>query len=236
LITGIKRLEDTDLILELKNLGSGIDFTTYTRSNAKDFVIKKRKIWGTRETQGTRNRYISQKHREFDDKYAVHKALGDNLPNYGVPTEPSEIIRLKKGERGILQRYINMEKGKGKGLAHINREANFINRNYGVDIDAHYGNIADGRLIDTGGNLKRSHMRRMDDAGRELLGIETWHGTQVKDIAGKSTIMSDEALLSGQSKKMLRKVNAMLKRGYRYKRTGPNEYKLVKKFTDKNRK
>lgn len=221
---------------DFKKIGSGVDFDVFGRKKANDFVIKTEKVLGGKVTKGTANKAFTRKYPELADKLAVNKTLGDNLPDFGFDTVRSEILRLKKGRRGILQEFIPKKRFDGSNH-YIRQQDRFFRRDHGLSLDVHAGNVINNgnTLVDTGGALSKSSIKELDDVGKEVLGIDNNFGTNIKDVYNKSTIMSDEALLSGQSKKLLRKVNAMIKKGYRYKKSGPNEYKLVKKFT-KDRK
>lgn len=216
----------------VKKLGSGIDFTVFKRPESNDFVIKKLKKVGGKFTKGTSNERLIKKYPELEDKLAVNKALADNLPNFGIPALENEIIRLKKGERGILQRYIpeqkNYNPSRDEEFKRLVREGQKIKIEHNLDIDVHAGNIRQGMLIDTGGNLKKSKVK-MDDTAKELLGVEGYWNTRVKDLKNKSTVMSDEALLAGQSPKITRKIEALKKKGYRFRKVGKNKYELVRK-------
>lgn len=235
LVDKLVKAEKTKKVKGLEKLGSGVDFTAFKNKNSNDYVIKLLKKWAGKKTKGTSNKYFNKRWPELKDKFAVHKALGDNLPNYGIPTYESEIIRIKKSERGVLQEFVSKKQmGEVKKSFGTQREAERIKRNSGLDIDAHYGNLdKHGRLVDTGGNLMKSRVRDIDDTAKELLGIDTYYGTEVKDLYKKSTVISDEAILSGQSKKALREINRLKKKGYKFKKSGKNEYKLV---FHKNRK
>lgn len=213
----------------LKKIGSGVDFDVFKRSVADDFVIKTNKLYGFNRTKGTANKEFTKRWPMLKDKYAVHKVVGDNLPDYGIATIPSEVIRLKKGRRGVLQEFLS--KKRFKGADHYQRQQDrYFKRDHGLSLDVHAGNVVDNAyLADTGVALIKSRATAIDSTGLEVLGIKNNYGTKLKEVYNKSTVMSDEALLSGQSKKMLRKINAMTKKGYRYKKIGSNEYKLVKK-------
>jgi len=217
----------------LEKVGSGVDFDVFARRNSRDHVFKMNKIWGGKITKGTSNKSFNKKWPEMEDKLAVHAAVGDNLPDFGVMTERSEIIRLKRDRRALTQRFkkitTNPTKTQRIANSQLHHEANKLGMNHGIDLDPHAYNIYDGDLVDTGAALSKMSPKHIDAVGKEILGIEGHWNTKVKDIANKASIMSDEALLSGQSKKILRKINAMKKEGFRFKRVGSNEYKLVKK-------
>lgn len=222
IVTGSKQFS----FPEFNKLGSGIDFTAY-RSN--DDVIKVLKKWGRKTTQGTSNKVFTKNWPEFSDKIAVTKALSDNLPNFGIPTQESRIIRLSKKTRGILQDYVPDEKPMSYG-DYIKREAGHIKREHGLNLDAHSGNIRNGVLIDTGANLKKSIFSKVknSDTAKELLGRQTYYGTQVKDIVNKSDVISEMAAVEGQSPSILRKLAALKKKGFRFISKGKNEeYRLL---------
>ncbi len=131
---------------------------------------------------------------------------------WGIPTIPSEIIRLKRGKRALVQELIPKKKLYWESATrrdtgyfdNIRRMAKRIKGDNGIDLDIHGGNVTTrGFLLDTGGNLRNTKLRSLDDAGKEILGVNGGFGTQVKDLAGKSTIMSDTALIEGQSKKSI---------------------------------
>lgn len=228
-----KLLQDRITKRGLKKVGSGVDFDVFKRKSSNDFVIKMEKVYGGRKTKGTSATKFNKRFKELSDKIAVTKTLSDNLPNYGIPTLETEIIRLKKGRRGILQKFV---KEKRSSSDFLRREGKRIKDDHGLDLDIHRGNVINDTLIDTGGNLAKSKITEIDDAAKELLGIDSYYGTNIKDVYKKSTIMSDEAIIQGQSKGALRRINAMIKKGYRFKRSGKNEYDLVPKKLKKLRK
>ena len=214
---------------DFKKIGSGVDFDVFGRKSSKDFVIKMEKIRGGRATKGTGNKAFTRRWPELSDKVAVHKALGDNLPDFGFSTIPSEIIRLRKGRRGILQDHLNPKRFKGASFRFVDEGKRF-ERNSGVNLDIHSGNVVDNwTLSDTGGALSKSRVTDLDDIGKEVLGIGNNFGTNIKDVYKKADILSDTALIQGQSPKTLRKINALMKKGYGFRRVGKNEFKLSPK-------
>lgn len=199
-------------------LGSGIDFTAY---RSGDDVIKVQKTWGRNTTRGTSNKWFNKQWPETKDKLAVTKALSDNLPNFGIPTEESKIIRLSKGKRGILQRYVDENTDyipHRNEKAWLAREAEKLLKDHGLNIDAHGGNIRSGRVIDSGGNLLKSQIKKVrgSDTAKEILGLEGHYNTLIKDHVNKAEVLSQRAAIEGQSPAILRKLNSLKKKGWKF--------------------
>jgi hypothetical protein len=204
----------------LFKIGEGVDSRAFMRMPAQDFVIKVPK--GTKGTEASKA--LMKRYPEVKDKLAVAKAIADNAPNYGIPMTETNIIRLSKSKRGLLQKYITNKRDEPSGW--IIREGEKVFKNEGLNLDIHNGNIIDGTVIDTGAALNKTRVTKLTDAGKEILGVEGYWNTKVKDLVGKSTVMSEKAVIEGQSPKALRKINQLLKSGYKFKQTGKNQYKL----------
>lgn len=208
----------------LRKIGSGVDSNAFVRKESQDFVIKtQRVIRGTSATNGL------LQYPELKDKLAVSKAIADNAPNFGIPMLETDIIRISKSKRGLLQRYIKKKPDTPSSIRESHRlsfESVKIKTNEGLDLDIHNGNIINGNVIDTGGNLSKTKIKDLTEAGKEILGLKGYWNTKVKNYVGKANILSEKAAIEGQSPKALRKINQLLKSGYKFKKTGKNDYKL----------
>lgn len=209
-------------------VGRGVDFNVFGKKSSIVMKIPRNKT-------GTSSKVFAKHYPETKDKVALSKAVSDNLPNYGIPTVEQEVVRFKGKLKAIVQPKVktassSIERQKAlKNYRYYMDEAKTFKKKYGLQVDAHSGNFdMKGNLIDTGVNLKTSSYRQIknDDIAKEILGLENSWGTTIKDNMNPK-VLTDEALLSGTSSKALRKINALLKKGYKYKQTGKNEYKLV---------
>lgn len=209
-------------------VGRGVDFNVFGKKSSIVLKIPRDKV-------GTSSKVFKRHYPETSDKVALSKAVSDNLPNYGIPTVEQEVIRFKGKIKAIVQPKVKtattpMDRQKAlRNYRYYMDEAKTFKKKYGLNIDAHSGNFdMRGNLIDTGVNLKTSSYKQVknNDTAKEILGLENAWGTSIKE-AGKTKVLTDVALQEGVSKKALRKINALIKKGYKYKRTGSNEYKLV---------
>lgn len=209
-------------------VGRGIDFNVFGKKSSIVLKIPRNK-------SGTFSKVFAKHYPETKDKVAISKAVSDNLPNYGIPTIKQEVIRFKGKIKAIVQPKVKtsitpMDRQKAlRNYRYYMDEAKTFKKKYGLNIDAHSGNFdMKGNLIDTGVNLKTSSYKQVkyNDTAKEILGLDNPWGTSLKD-AGKTNVLTDIALQEGVSKKALRRINDLIKKGYKYKKSGPNEYKLV---------
>lgn len=209
-------------------VGRGIDFNIFGKKSSIVMKIPRNK-------NGTSSKVFKKHYPETSDKVALSKAVSDNLPNYGIPTVEQEVIRFKGKLKAIVQPKVKTAQNaidRQKSLRNYRyymNEAKSYKSKHGLNIDAHSGNFdMKGNLIDTGVNLKTSSYTKVkySDTAKEILGIENNWGTTIKDNMNPK-VLTDEALLSGTSSKALKKINALMKKGYKYKQSGKNEYKLV---------
>ena len=185
-------------------------------------------------TKGTSNPAFLKRFPHTSDKLAVSKVLSENLPNYGFPTVETDIVRISKSKRALVQPFEETIKSPNinhiKNTDYIRREAGDLLRNHGLDIDAHTGNLTKGgALLDSGGNLKKSRVKDVarSSTAKEILGIENHWGSTLKDYFNKSKILTETAALEGQSGSALRRVNALKKKGYRLKSDDGSIFKLL---------
>ena len=221
---------------EIKPIGKGIDFNVYS---AGDDVLKIPKIGRKFREAG---KYVSNLFPELNDP--VKRAVGMSriLPNYGVPTIEAQSVRLGKKLSGVIQQKITEPQlGKGffpvvKNTEWVRREAGFLHRSTGLDLDAHIKNVSKHGLIDAAlGKLptKKSitqSTRYIDPVRRTE---EFTHPTTTKEILGAikhetraHDFITPQAALETSSSKINRAIKSLKKKGYRLKPSG-DELKLV---------
>lgn len=210
----------------IKKIGSGVDFNVF-KSKTDDIVMKLPKL-----TKGTSNPAFLKRFPHTSDKLAVSKVLSENLPNYGFPTVETDIVRISKSKRALVQEFIKKNSDyipDRNANTYLQRESEKLLKEHGLNIDAHAGNLAKGSLIDTGGNLKKSRVKDVarSSTAKEILGIENHWGSTLKDYFNKSKILTETAALEGQSGSALRRVNALKKKGYRLKSDDGSIFKLL---------
>ena len=208
----------------VKKLGAGADFKVFAKATDPTEVIKIPK-----GTKGTANKAFIKAYPHTADKLAVAKALGDNLPNYGIPTIESKIVRLKNNLRGLVQSF-QKKPNYITNTNRLNRDAQKLKFDEGLDIDAHHFNQNDnGYLVDTGGALSKSSIKKVKESGaaKELLGIETYYGTELKDHFNKSEMITESVATESASAAVLRKLNAFKKKGFRLKSDDGENFKLL---------
>ena len=226
---------------EAKFIGSGVDFNVYGgfKMQRSNYVLKLPKYNVSREIKGP----ILKRHPHLNDKVARSKALADELPNWNIPTIHTQTVRINKKQTALIQEKVTpVADLKTNGMPPVpgtfrwpwdyaQREAAHLKKETGLVVDAHVGNITkNGYLFDTGLGYPLPNSANVKKYGHSIL-------DEVGSHAGVTELVSESAMSAGVSKKAMKKLNAMIKKGYKLKKKsrGSKEYKLVKpkrKMTD----
>lgn len=206
-------------------VGRGVDFNVFGKAHHIVMKVPRNKV-------GTSSKAFLKAFPETKDKVALSKAVSDNLPNYGIPTAHTEVVRVKGKITGLVQDKLvhNPDylphRNDAKWLA---REAEKINWDTGLSIDTHSGNIRKGMLIDTGLNLKKSKVRFVKNSqmAQDILGTKdaSYYSTKIADVRPET--ITSSAAEYGTSSKALKQMNKLLKEGKMFARVGDNEYKFA---------
>lgn len=218
------------LSMKVKKIGAGVDFKVFAKTENPDFVLKFPK-----NTKGTSNKAFLKAYPETKDKLAVARTLGENLPNYGIPTIESKILRIGKGKdnRVLVQEFQKVDTPSqylNKNSQHLRRESEKLLKEHGLNIDVHAGNVTDkGYIVDTGGNLLKSKVRLVKNSrtAEEILGIDNYYGANLKDFYNKSEQITETVAVESKSSAVLRKLNSLKKKGFRLKSDDGENFKLL---------
>lgn len=203
-------------------LGRGVDFNVFSLDN---MVLKLQRL-----RAGTSSKSILKKYPETANKVALSKAVADNLPNYGIPTLETEVIRVHRKKLGLLQPKVDLDHSfSARNANWLTKSVNDLEESSGLRLDLHANNrSANSEMIDTGLNLKKTGLKRIErsDMAKEIIGIDTNFGTSIKDNMNPKVI-SEAAALGGYSRSALKRLNKALKSGYKLQETTPNNFELV---------
>jgi hypothetical protein len=226
-------------------VGRGADFNVFGRLHDIVMKIPRNKV-------GTSSKSFLRAFPETKDKVALSKAASENLANYGIPTVNSDVVRLKGKVTALVQDkviparggYANLRASTGSKIpteklitqserSYIDRLQNEtlkINKETGLNIDAHFGNFSkQGYLIDTGLNLKASKISKVkySDTAKDIIGAKDsgYYATKITDVKPES--ITSSAAEYGTSQKALKQMNKLLKEGKMFARVGDNEYKFA---------
>lgn len=206
-----------------ERLGRGITFDVkgpFSSAQEGQFVLK---FARPKKDQFYAAKSLKKQFPGIENPAVRHVALGNSLPNYGLSTIESKLVRISgKDKFAVLQGFHEKSLADLRGPDTINalrehniakRNAEFITKETGLNFDVHLGNLTKhGALRDTAlaGPPKIWNMRKK--TSQELF---EHIGREVK----RPDYISRVALFETESKKAVKKINALMKQGYRFKKT-----------------
>lgn len=218
-----------------EKIGSGVTFNVigpFSSPRESMFVLK---IPKESKSQWNVAKAIKKDFPGIENPSIRHVVLGENLPNFGVPTVPSKLVRMKRKNFAVLQEY------SGRSLyddfarvpADARRERLIMEKNIkyaseaGLKLDTHYQNLTSGGYLRDTALAKPPNLKNM----RSPVARELFEG--IERISKRPDYISRNAL--EESPKAVRKINALLKKGFRFKKTKEaaywevigDEYKLL---------